>query len=107
MIWSIDQDDYSGLFCGQGQFPLLRRIHDTLFPSHHNTKQESFTTAEATKLVTKPITTSVTTQQSTTKRQKITITSIVPLPRAKFFNRGVKHTNPIYLLSVIGVYFFI
>ncbi|CAF5057517.1 unnamed protein product, partial [Rotaria socialis] len=26
MVWSIDQDDYSGLFCGQGEFPVIRRI---------------------------------------------------------------------------------
>ena len=33
MIWSLDQDDYEGLFCDQGQFPCLKRIHDILFSS--------------------------------------------------------------------------
>ena len=30
MLWSLDQDDYTGLFCDQGKFPLTRRVYDVV-----------------------------------------------------------------------------
>ena len=27
MLWSLDMDDFSGAFCGEGRFPLLRSLN--------------------------------------------------------------------------------
>jgi len=29
MIWSLDLDDFNGVFCGQGKYPLLTKIKKT------------------------------------------------------------------------------
>jgi hypothetical protein len=29
MIWSLDLDDFSGNFCGQGKYPLLTKVKKT------------------------------------------------------------------------------
>ncbi|XP_036623741.1 oviduct-specific glycoprotein-like [Trichosurus vulpecula] len=33
MVWSLDLDDFTGSFCGQGPFPLVNTLKDTLFDS--------------------------------------------------------------------------
>ncbi|CAF0741823.1 unnamed protein product [Didymodactylos carnosus] len=30
MLWTLDFDDYTGLFCNHGMFPLTRRIHEMM-----------------------------------------------------------------------------
>jgi len=30
MIWSLDFDDFSGAFCGQGKYPLLTTVKKSL-----------------------------------------------------------------------------
>lgn len=45
MLWSLDQDDYTGLFCDQGKFPLTRRVYDVVRSSVHLKKQDLLTTA--------------------------------------------------------------
>ncbi|CAF3191271.1 unnamed protein product [Rotaria socialis] len=107
MVWSIDQDDYSGLFCGQGEFPVIRRIHDILFSTDKNNKQNSFLTTQATKFRTKPRVSFVPIQRFTTKRQKITLTSMQSIPKSKIFNRGAKKNSPFYFLFIVWVYYLI
>lgn len=31
--WTLDYDDYTGLFCNRGEFPFARRVHETMFDS--------------------------------------------------------------------------
>ncbi|CAF0941007.1 unnamed protein product [Didymodactylos carnosus] len=31
MLWTLDYDDYTGLFCGRGMFPFTKRVHETMF----------------------------------------------------------------------------
>jgi hypothetical protein len=31
--WTLDYDDYTGLFCNRGEFPFTRRVHETMFDS--------------------------------------------------------------------------
>nr|XP_020857203.1 chitinase-like protein 3 isoform X2 [Phascolarctos cinereus] len=33
MVWSLDLDDFSGSFCGQGPFPLVKALKDALLTS--------------------------------------------------------------------------
>ena len=28
MVWSLDLDDFTGDFCGQGKYPLLQKMND-------------------------------------------------------------------------------
>lgn len=28
MFWTLDQDDFSGTFCGKGRYPLLRTVDE-------------------------------------------------------------------------------
>ena len=28
MIWALDLDDFTGNFCGEGPYPLLKRLND-------------------------------------------------------------------------------
>ena len=30
MIWSIDMDDFSGRFCREGKYPLLKTIYNLI-----------------------------------------------------------------------------
>lgn len=30
MVWSLDNDDFTGNGCGKGKYPLLRAINDQL-----------------------------------------------------------------------------
>ena len=32
LLWSLEQDDFSGTHCGQGRFPLLRKMNDVMLP---------------------------------------------------------------------------
>jgi hypothetical protein len=52
MLWSLDQDDYIGLFCGEGEFPLTRRVYDVLRLATNSFEQELVSSSVATKLST-------------------------------------------------------
>ena len=45
MIWSLDQDDYTGIFCGQGQFPITKHVHDLLFSPSDKIHEETTTSS--------------------------------------------------------------
>lgn len=30
MVWSLDMDDFKGLFCNQGQYPLIKTLQTEL-----------------------------------------------------------------------------
>ena len=32
MVWTPDFDDFSGLFCNQGKYPLLRNMNEAWSP---------------------------------------------------------------------------
>ena len=36
MVWSLDLDDFSGSFCGNGKFPLINTIKSALMGSAIN-----------------------------------------------------------------------
>jgi len=36
MVWSLDLDDFSGSFCGNGKFPLINSIKSALMGSAIN-----------------------------------------------------------------------
>jgi hypothetical protein len=91
MIWSLDQDDYTGLFCRQGQFPFTRRVHDILFSSNKYDEQESFSSTKVTKLRTKHKITFVPLQ-----RQNSTSTS----SNFNVVNRSVRNSGILHLLLV-------
>ena len=31
MVWALDLDDFDGIYCGQGKYPLLNSINDACF----------------------------------------------------------------------------
>ncbi|CAF1245074.1 unnamed protein product [Adineta ricciae] len=43
MLWSLDYDDYTGLFCNRGEFPFTRRVYETMFDSVLTTSTLSIT----------------------------------------------------------------
>jgi hypothetical protein len=53
MVWSLDQDDYLGLFCRQGIFPFTRRVRDVLLSSNKYDEQDFSNPTKPTKLRTK------------------------------------------------------
>ncbi len=96
MIWSLDQDDYTGLFCRQGQFPFTRRVHDILFSSNKYDEQESFSSTKVTKLRTKHKITFIPLQRLTSQQQKSTSTS----SNFNVVNRSVRNSGILHLLFV-------
>jgi hypothetical protein len=98
MIWSLDQDDYTGLFCEQGQFPFTRRVHDIIFSSNDSEEQDFSNPTKATKLRTKQKISFVPIQRLTTsKHQKLTSTE----SSSKAINGTVKNSSTLYLLVII------
>jgi GH18 family chitinase len=39
-MWSLDMDDFTGLFCMQGRFPLIQSARDILFNQYENTNDD-------------------------------------------------------------------
>ncbi|CAF4153533.1 unnamed protein product, partial [Adineta steineri] len=70
MLWSIDQDDYTGLFCNQGEFPFTYRVRDILLSSNTYDEQDTFTTTKVTKLRTTQKFTFVPIRRNTTQKHK-------------------------------------
>ena len=93
MLWSLDQDDYTGLFCGQGQFPFTRRVYDVLRSSSNNSnEQEFFFSTIVTELYTSV-------ELYTTQPQMLTSTK---LPSdSRIVNRSVKNICSFYLLFIV------
>ena len=104
MVWSVDQDDYTGLFCGHGQFPFLRRIHDILVSSDKRDKQLTSNSTKETKLSTKQRVTFVSVQRFPSKHQKPTSTQSLSKP--KILNTSVKNSHSaLYLLFIVSFLF--
>ncbi len=91
MLWSLDQDDYTGLFCGQGQFPFTRRVYDVIHSSNHSNEQELFSSTIETELYSVEL--------YTTERQMPTSTRL-PLD-SRIVNRSVKNIGSFYLLFIV------
>lgn len=87
MLWSLDQDDYTGLFCDHGEFPFTRRVRDVLQSENDFVRQE--TSTSTTKLVT----------ISTNKIQLSTDENEI--------NRSAHITCSLYFLFLVLVLFFI
>ncbi|CAF3989474.1 unnamed protein product, partial [Adineta steineri] len=94
MLWSIDQDDYTGLFCNQGEFPFTYRVRDILLSSNTYDDQDTFTTTKVTKLRTTQKFTFVPIRRNTTQKHKVTSTST-------FTNESVKNSEIFYSLFII------
>jgi hypothetical protein len=103
MLWSLDQDDYTGLFCRQGPFPLTKRIHDILFSSnvHVYDEHEFSSSTKVTKLRTKNKISFIPIQTVTTQREKLTSTSTQSSSKSKNDSSSVKNTSNLYLLLII------
>ena len=43
MVWSLDLDDFSGTFCGQGRYPLINTIKTALGTGAGNTHKHTHT----------------------------------------------------------------
>jgi hypothetical protein len=95
MLWSLDQDDYTGLFCGQGQFPFTRCVYDTLQFVNNSNEQEFFNST----IPTEQKTSSVLTEWYTTEHQILTSTQ---LPSDSIIiNRSVKNIYSFYLILFV------
>ncbi|CAF1428369.1 unnamed protein product [Adineta steineri] len=92
MLWSIDQDDYTGLFCNQGEFPFTYRVRDILLSSNTYDEQDTFTTTKVTKLRTTQKFTFVPIRRNTTQKHKVTLA---------FTNESVKNSEIFYSLFTI------
>jgi hypothetical protein len=92
MLWSLDQDDYTGLFCAQGQFPFTRRVYDVIHSSsNHSNEQELFSSTKETELYSVEL--------YTTQRPMPTSTR---LPSdSRIVNRSVKNIGSFYLLFIV------
>ncbi len=104
MIWSLDQDDYTGLFCHQGQFSFTRRVHDILVSSDKYHEEELSSPTKATLLRTKPKITFIPIQPLTSQRPKSTLTSTPSVTKSNNVGTSVKDsTTPCALLIVVFV----
>jgi len=100
MVWSLDQDDYTGLFCRQGPFPFTRRVHDTIFSSDKNNELELFSSTKPTKLRTKQKYSFVPIQKVTSQQQMSTFTTTQTSSKSKTVNKSAKNTSTICLLFI-------
>src|SRR5437016_3855431 len=101
MVWSLDQDDYTGLFCRQGPFPFTRRVHDILFSSDKYNEQDFFSPTKPTKLRTKPKISFIPIQQLTSQHQKSTFMPTQSPSKSKNVNASVKNSSTLYLLFIV------
>jgi len=63
MVWNMDLDDFDGLHCGAGAYPLIKMVNQALLGS---LPSQSFTTVTTTKATTVPYTGPSTTPAPTT-----------------------------------------
>lgn len=94
MIWSLDQDDYTGVYCRQGPFPITRRVHDIIFSSNKYSEQDFFT---STKFRTKPTISFVPIQIHTSQQQRKSTSTL----KAKNSSVNVKNSSTLYLLFIL------
>ena len=89
MLWSLDQDDYNGLFCGEGEFPLTRRVYDVLRSSVNSNEQEPVQSTDS----------SITVEPNTPDYR------MLPSPDSPFhwlfFNRSSKNVWSFYLFFIV------
>ncbi len=99
MVWSLDQDDYTGLFCRQGPFPFTRRVHDTIFSSDKYSEQELFSSTKSTKLRTKQKFSFIPIEKITSQREKSTLTTTTIQSSSK--SKTVKNSSVLCLLFIV------
>ncbi|UJR33016.1 hypothetical protein I4U23_020476 [Adineta vaga] len=95
MLWSLDQDDYTGIFCQQGPFSFTRRVRDILYPSNKTNKQES---SSSTKTRPKQTITFVPIHRHTSQKHRSISTSTL---KSNVTNTNVISNGIVYFLSVI------
>jgi len=98
MVWSLDQDDYTGLFCRQGPFPFTRCVHDTIFSSDKYNEQELFSSTKTTKLRTKQKFSFIPIQKITSQREKSTLTTTT---QSSSKSKTVKNSSVLCLLFIV------
>ena len=99
MLWSLDQDDYTGLFCGQGEFPLTRRVYDVVRSSTNSVEQELVSSSIVTELSTEQKTSLVSIELDITQHQMLTSTQLSLDWR--IFNSSVKNIWSFYLFFIV------
>jgi hypothetical protein len=103
MVWSLDQDDYTGLFCRQGPFPFTRRVHDILHSSNDYHEQEFANSTKPSKPRTKPRVSFIPIQQLTSPHQKLTTTTttILSSSKSRDVSSSVKNNSTLCLLLIV------
>ncbi len=104
MVWSLDQDDYTGLFCRQGPFPFTRRVHDILYSPNDYHEQEFSNSTKPSKPRTKPKVSFIPIQQLTSPRQKLTTTTtttILSSSKSRDVSSSVKNNSTLCLLLIV------
>ncbi|CAF1185488.1 unnamed protein product [Adineta steineri] len=96
MLWTLDYDDYTGLFCNRGEFPLTRRVHETMFDSILPTSTLSVTNESLTTTTISTRTSKSLLLPSLNRTNKSTVGYIIPsLHRTKIIldPRMVNHAG--------------
>ena len=96
MLWSLDQDDFTGLYCQQGAFPFTRRVRDILVSSN-KTIEEGF--SYSTKLRSKQTSKFIPIHRRTSQKYRSSLTSTL---RSTAASVCVRSSVILYLFSIIS-----
>ena len=101
MLWTLDQDDYTGLFCRQGPFPLARKIHELFLASDHSHESELSSSTKTTKSHTKPIGSHTAIQRRTSTSRKPTSIPTQSSSKSKNVSARTQNNDTLYLLVFV------
>jgi len=95
--WTLDYDDYTGLFCNRGEFPFTRRVHETMFDSILTTSTITLTNESqliTTTLSIRPLKSSISPTINRTNKTNFVLV-VAPSHRTKIVSdsRMVNHSG--------------
>jgi predicted secreted acid phosphatase len=99
MIWSLDQDDYTGLFCNRGSFPLTRLVHKLLLNTTNVTEHDFESSTAHQSLPTKQLVSITFTQQLTSTEPILFVTKTST--QITFHNQSTKMTGWFYVVIIV------
>ncbi|CAF2382525.1 unnamed protein product [Rotaria sp. Silwood2] len=112
MLWTLDYDDYTGLFCNRGEFPFTRRVHETMFDSILTTSTISITNESHTTTSIRTSNSSIFLKLNRTNRPNFFLV-VAPSHRTKIVSdsRMVNHAGDhlkykFFLLFFLSVFHF-
>ncbi|CAF3388476.1 unnamed protein product [Rotaria sp. Silwood1] len=112
MLWTLDYDDYTGLFCNRGEFPFTRRVHETMFDSILTTSTISLTNESHTTTTIRTSNSSIYSKLNRTNKPNFFLV-VAPSHRTKIGSdsRMVNHAgdhlkSKFFLLSFLSVFHF-